>query len=243
MGGPLKALRFDTSDNGGPLYQNVFWGTRKGFMVKGGMTEGNRIFHNTMFGNSDCDLSVLDEEKGEGSTTPGKKYNDKSLVFNNAVDDWSDINSGKVDCRVTPACKPPCKSVPTPSIGEEKSGHATTIHPSPKCSPTLPISCSGQLEQPWLEKQTRAMDPIMEVGQTLALTRRMKTSIGCPDEWALRQATQFHRMAHHTARLIRLLRGSLCLRKRDTMCTMFMHQRPFARSCVRHHIVVRTREA
>merc|ERR1719359_356262 len=72
------------------------------------MTEGNRIFYNTGFNNNDCDMSVLPKEMGSGSTTPGKKYNDKSLVFNNAADDWSD--SGKADCRVTPACKPPCKS-------------------------------------------------------------------------------------------------------------------------------------
>jgi len=104
----LKALRFDTSNNGGRLTQNVFWNTKKGLMVKGGMNQGNEVLHNTGFENTDCDLSVVPKEFGSGSTTPGKKYNHKSKVFNNAADDYRD--SGKADCHTSDACELPCES-------------------------------------------------------------------------------------------------------------------------------------
>lgn len=102
-----KATRFDTGDNGGDLYQNVFWQNGKGFMIKGGMHEGNRIVHNTGFANKDFDISVPNKEYGEGSTNPNKKFNEKSQVFNNAADDWRESKDPKCS---KPLCSPPCKA-------------------------------------------------------------------------------------------------------------------------------------
>lgn len=103
-----KATRLDTSDSGADVFQNVFWKTHKGFMIKGGMDRGNRIVHNTGFQTSGpCDYSVLAKEPGAGSTTPDKLYNHRSEVYNNAGEDWKD--SGKAPC-TDPVCYKPCKS-------------------------------------------------------------------------------------------------------------------------------------
>eukprot|EP00662_Eupelagonemidae_sp_cell21_P006606 gene6606-67233_t len=86
----LKATRFDTSGEGGDVWQNVGFDTKKGFMMKGGEMRGNLFVHNTLFSNGICDISFPEVEYGSGSTNPGMWFNDRSKVFNNFGDDWKD---------------------------------------------------------------------------------------------------------------------------------------------------------
>jgi len=102
-----KHNRFDTGDNGGDVYQNVFWQNGKGFMIKGGMSEGNRVVHNTGFKNHAFDIFIPNKEYGEPSTDPNKQYSNKSKVYNNAADDWRESRNPKCE---EPLCSPPCQA-------------------------------------------------------------------------------------------------------------------------------------
>jgi len=99
-----KGMRFDTGEDGADIYQNTVFANSKGLMVKGGARTGNRVVYNTAFGSKDFDWSIMEYEYGTGSTTPWKPYNTKSIVFNNAGDDWKD--SGNRKCTEPPCVKP-----------------------------------------------------------------------------------------------------------------------------------------
>eukprot|EP00566_Odontella_aurita_P004116 CAMPEP_0113526642 /NCGR_PEP_ID=MMETSP0015_2-20120614/859_1 /TAXON_ID=2838 /ORGANISM="Odontella" /LENGTH=1144 /DNA_ID=CAMNT_0000424999 /DNA_START=702 /DNA_END=4136 /DNA_ORIENTATION=- /assembly_acc=CAM_ASM_000160 len=141
-----KGIRLDTGENGAYVYENMIWSAAKGGMFKGGTVEGHQIIQNTAFGSHDVDLSVLEYELGSGSTTPWKPYNTKSIVYNNAADDWRD--SGNRKCTEKTCVSSPGYALKAPKLNQPWKDRWE------KCEKGSLIPCNANWDDlsPWLEE-------------------------------------------------------------------------------------------